>query len=198
MKKSLAAIALAGSIALVGAVPAIATTYPAPGSDEQGQVDDGNIQEGEQFNFSGGGFDPNEPINVEVEQTGGPQAIGGSFSGVASLAVAAKISLPLAPQTFATRANGSGTFSLPLTINEAGTYRLTATGVNSGHTVTATVTVKAATGTAAGSGTGAGLANTGADSSLVLWSLVGGGALAAGVASVVVVRRRAKADAATA
>jgi LPXTG-motif cell wall-anchored protein len=36
------------------------------------------------------------------------------------------------------------------------------------------------------------LANTGADSSLILWSLVGAGALAAGTASVVVARRRAK------
>lgn len=41
-----------------------------------------------------------------------------------------------------------------------------------------------------------GLANTGADSGLVLWTLVGAGALAAGATSVVVVRRRAKADAA--
>ncbi|WP_374102477.1 LPXTG cell wall anchor domain-containing protein [Arthrobacter sp. ISL-65] len=71
---------------------------------------------------------------------------------------------------------------------------------------TQTVTVEgAATGAgtvAGGTGTdlsntgGAGLANTGADSSLVLWSLVGGGALVAGAASVVVVRRRANAEAA--
>ncbi|CCQ45011.1 LPXTG-motif cell wall anchor domain protein [Pseudarthrobacter siccitolerans] len=42
--------------------------------------------------------------------------------------------------------------------------------------------------------TGSGLANTGADSGLVLWTLVGAGALAAGATSVVVVRRRAKAE----
>ncbi|WP_427006374.1 LPXTG cell wall anchor domain-containing protein [Pseudarthrobacter sp. H2] len=210
MKKSLAALVLAGSVALIGAVPAMADDYTAPNQGdqggEQGQVDNGDVQEGEQFNFSGGGFTPNEPIRVDVEETGGPQAIGGGFSGGASMAAPTKITLPSATQTFNTQANASGRFSLPVSINGAGTYRLTATGLVSGHSVPATVTVKAAAG---GSGTGLtnngggtatnsgpALANTGADTSLVLWSLVGAGALAAGVTSVVVVRRRAKADAA--
>jgi LPXTG-motif cell wall-anchored protein len=203
LKKSIAALALAGTIALAGAVPAMATNrYPAGDQGEQGQVDNGNIEEGEQFNFSGEGFDANEPIEVEVEQIDGPQAIGGSFAGGASMAVSGKIQVALAPQTFSTRADANGHFSLPLSISNGGTYRLTATGLTSGHKVVATVTVKAAAGTGAGlSNTGgnttaaAGLANTGADSSLILWSLIGGGALVAGAASVVVVRRRANADA---
>lgn len=196
MKKSIAAIALAGSIAFASAVPAMAD-YTAPNSNEQGQVDNGNVNDGEQFNFSGQGFNPGESISVEVQQTGGPQAAGGGSSTGVSMAVPGKITLPLAPQTFTTKANGSGAFSLPLTISSAGTYTLTATGLTSGHKVSASVTVKAASATGTGlanTGGGTALANTGADASLVLWSLVGAGALAAGVTSVVVVRRRAKAE----
>ncbi|MEQ4518751.1 LPXTG cell wall anchor domain-containing protein [Pseudarthrobacter sp. B907] len=195
MKKSLAAVALAGSIALVGAVPAMAVTpYPAPPA--QGTVSDGTVAPGEAFTFSGSGFTPGEAITVTVTLTGAPQALGGSTGGGVSMAVSGKISLPMATQTFSTKADANGNFALPLTISEAGTYTLTATGQTSGKTVTATVKVSgAAVGTSlANTGSGAGLANTGADASLLLWTLVGGGALAAGITSVVVVRRRAKAD----
>jgi hypothetical protein len=90
MKKSLAAIALAGSVALAGAVPAMA---------------DGGAK----------------------------------------------------------TADASGNYAFSVSISEAGTQNVTATGVNY---------------------------------SLILWSLVGTGALASGATSVVVVRRRAKAEAA--
>jgi LPXTG-motif cell wall-anchored protein len=196
MKKSLAAIALAGSIAFVGAVPAMANTpYPAPTTS--GTVSDGTVAPGETFTFSGSGFVPGETITVTVTLTRAPQAIGGGFAGGASMAVPAKINLPLAPQTFATTADANGNFAFPVSISEAGTYTLTATGA-SGHTVTSSVTVAgAAVGTGVStSGTAAELADTGANSSLILWSLVGAGALAAGATSVVVVRRRAKAEAA--
>jgi LPXTG-motif cell wall-anchored protein len=195
MKKSLAAIALAGSIAFVGAVPAMANTpYPAPTTS--GTVSDGTVAPGETFTFSGSGFVPGETITVTVTLTRAPQAIGGGFAGGASMAVPAKINLPLAPQTFATTADANGNFAFPVSISEAGTYTLTATGA-SGHTVTSSVTVAgAAVGTGVStSGTAAELADTGANSSLILWSLVGAGALAAGATSVVVVRRRAKAEA---
>jgi LPXTG-motif cell wall-anchored protein len=197
MKKSLAAIALAGSIAFAGAVPALANTpYPAP--TPSGTVSDGTVAPGETFTFSGSGFVPGEAITVTVTLTSAPQAIGGGFAGGASMAVPAKINLPLAPQTFATTADANGNFAFPVSISEAGTYTLTATGLTSGHTVTASVTVAgAAVGTGiATSGSGAELADTGANSSMLLWSLVGAGALAAGATSVVVVRRRAKAEAA--
>jgi LPXTG-motif cell wall-anchored protein len=196
MKKSLAALALAGSIALVGAVPAIANTpYPAPSTP--GTVSDGTVAPGETFTFSGSGFLAGEAITVTVTLTRAPQAIGGSFSGGASMAVPAKINLPLAPQTFATTADANGNFAFPVSISEAGTYTLTATGAVSGNTVTSSVTVASATGTGvATSGSASELADTGANSSMLLWSLVGAGALAAGATSVVVVRRRAKAEAA--
>jgi LPXTG-motif cell wall-anchored protein len=201
MKKSLAAVALAGSIAFVGAVPAMAAddlTYNTGTTSEQGTVSDNTVAPGETFIFSASGFVPGESITVTVTLTRAPQAVGASFSGGASMAVPAKINLPLATQTFATKADANGNLSFPVSISEAGTYTLVATGV-SGKTATASVTVAAASGTGAGlanTGGGTALANTGADTSLILWSLVGAGALAAGATSVVVVRRRAKAHAA--
>lgn len=194
MKKSLAAIALAGSIAMVGAVPAMATnTYPAPAT--QGTVSDGTVAPGESFTFSGAGFTAGESITVTVTLTGAPQASSGGFGGGVSMAVPTKINLPLATQTFSTTADASGNFAFPVSISATGTYTLTATGLTSGKSVTSTVKVSgAAVGTSlATTGNGTALANTGADTSLLLWSLVGGGALAAGITSVVVVRRRAKA-----
>ncbi|MDN4645134.1 LPXTG cell wall anchor domain-containing protein [Arthrobacter sp. PsM3] len=170
MKKTLAAITLAGSIALMGAVPAMADGYASPKST--GVVSDGSPAVGETFSFSGTGFTPGEAITITV----------GS-------------------KTFNATADSNGNFTIQLSISEAGTYTLTAKGAVSGNVATSSVTVQgaalASTSNNAGTAlanTGTGLASTGADSSLLLWSLVGGGALAAGITSVVVVRRRAKGE----
>ncbi|MFJ5954505.1 LPXTG cell wall anchor domain-containing protein [Paenarthrobacter sp. NPDC092416] len=197
MKKSLAALTLAGSIALLGAVPAVAANYPAPGTNVA--VSDAAVAPGEAFVFSGSGFTPGEGITITVTPTGTPAASGGSVSA-GSLSVSGRI--PLAPSTLGAVADGSGAFALPITINEPGSYALTATGNTSGVTVGPVTVVVGGAGLAntGGSGTGTNLANTGgvplantgADSSLILWSIVGAGALAAGTASVVVARRRAK------
>jgi LPXTG-motif cell wall-anchored protein len=145
------------------------------------------------------GFLAGETITITVTITSTPQALGGGFSGGAAMSVPSKITVLAAPQTFTTTAAADGSFAFPLSLSEPGTYTLTAVGNTSGHKVTQSVTVVEAAGTGTGlsntGGNGAGLANTGADSSLVLWSLVGGGALVAGAASVVVVRRRANAEA---
>lgn len=201
MRKSLAALTLAGSIALLGAVPAVANNanYPAPNTSVA--VSDASVAPGEAFVFSGTGFTPGEGITITVTPTGTPAASGSVSAG--SLSVAARI--PLAPSTLSATADGNGAFSAPIVINEPGAYSVTATGNTSGVTVgPVTVVVGGAalsnTGGSTGTGTGTGLANTGgvplantgADSSLILWSLVGAGALAAGTASVVVARRRAK------
>lgn len=197
MKKSLAALALAGSIALIGAVPAVAAQYPAPAAVVA--VSNASPGPGETFVFRGraAAFFNNEPLSITVTPTGAPAAAG---AAVGSRTVSGKITLPLAPQTFSTTAASDGSFAFPLSISETGTYTLTATGLTSGNSASATVTVEgtglANTGGAPLANTGAALANTGADTSLVLWSLVGAGALAAGATSVVVVRRRAKAEAA--
>lgn len=197
MKKTLAAITLAGSIALIGAVPAMAvnSTYPAPPANSA--VSDGTVGPGEQFVFRGNGFKAGEGLVIRVTPGArpGPASTGASVNG-RGMNVSGKITLPLEAQSFSTTADSNGSFSFPLTISEPGVYTLTATGLESGITVSSTVTVE---GTAVGAGlanTGSGtaLADTGADANLMIWSLVGAGALAAGITSVVVVRRRAKAD----
>jgi LPXTG-motif cell wall-anchored protein len=180
----------------------MAATYPA--LPPQAAVSDGTVGPGESFVFSGQGFLAGESLTIRVTPGQAPASNGANIAGGRS--VAARISVVSEAQTLKTTADAQGRFSLPIAINEAGTYSLTATGDVSGVTVgPITVTVAASlanTGGNAGgvplanTGSGAGLANTGADSGLVLWTLVGAGALAAGATSVVVVRRRAKAEAA--
>ena len=195
MKKTLAALTLAGSITLIGAVPAMATntTYPAPPANSA--VSDGTVGPGEQFVFRGNGFRAGEGLTISVTPGARPASTGASVAG-RGMTLTGKITLPMAAQSFPATADANGAFTFPLTISETGVYTLTATGVESGITVTSSVTVEGlAVGTGlADTGNGTALANTGADSNLMIWSLVGAGALAAGVTSVVVVRRRAKAD----
>ncbi|WP_320536358.1 LPXTG cell wall anchor domain-containing protein [Pseudarthrobacter sp. IC2-21] len=194
MKKALAALALAGSLALVGTAPAMAATYPA--LPPAAGVTDGTPAPGQQFFFTAQGFIAGETVTITITVT----TTGGANAG--GTAVSAKIPVFQAPQTLSATADAQGKISVPLAINEAGTYSITATGNTSGVVVgPVTVTVAASlanTGGNAGgaplANTGAGLANTGADSGLILWTLVGAGALAAGAASVVVVRRRAKSE----
>ncbi len=197
MKKTLAAVALAGSIALVGSAPAVATTYPAPAP--AAAVSDSTVAPGETFIFTGQGFLPGEAVTITVTPVDGSAPAAGSQS------VASKISVFTAPTTLSTQADAQGKISVPIVINEAGTYSITArgnvSGVTVGPVIVKVVAALANTGgnTAGGAplaNTGSGLANTGADSGLVLWTLVGAGAMAAGATSVVVVRRRAKAEAA--
>lgn len=195
MKKSIAALALAGTIALTGTAPAMAANYPAPPANSA--VSDGVVGPGESFTFSGRGFLAGEQLIIRVTPGARPASTGASIAGGASRSVPSKINVVLAAQEFSTTADANGAFAIPLTLSESGVYTLTATGLTSGKVATQTVTVEgaAAADLPNAGGTGAGLANTGADSSLILWSLVGGGALVAGVASVVVVRRRANAEA---
>ncbi|MDQ0118084.1 LPXTG-motif cell wall-anchored protein [Pseudarthrobacter defluvii] len=194
MKKTLAALALAGSIALIGSAPAMAADYPA-GEPGVG-VSDGTPAPGQTFVFTAQGFLPGETVTITITVvTTGAANAGGT-------AVSAKIPVFQAPQTLSATADAQGKISVPLSISEAGTYSITAKGNVSGVTV-GPVTVKVAASLASTGGNAAGsaplantggLANTGADSGLILWTLVGAGALAAGATSVVVVRRRAKAE----
>ena len=192
MKKTLAALALAGSLALVGTAPAIAANYPP--IPPQAAVSDGTVGPGEQFVFRGRGPFAGESLTITVTP-GNPPASGGR-------SVAVKIPVFQA-QTFGAQADAQGNFSVPITITTAGTYLITATGNASGNTVgPVTVVVdpsfasngapRANANAVANANGNSALANTGADSGLILWTLVGAGALAAGAASVVVVRRRAK------
>ncbi|MCX2747055.1 LPXTG cell wall anchor domain-containing protein [Arthrobacter sp. MI7-26] len=190
MKKSLAVLALAGTIALAASAPAMAVNYPAPA--EQGTVSNATVGVGGTTTFSGSGFAAGETVNITVNQTStaqGAAAPGGSVvMGVAG-------AIPMAPLTLTAVANSAGAYSVTVQLNSAGTYVLTAVGATSGHTVTATVVATGASSAGLANTGGAALASTGVDSSLILWGLVGAGALVAGTASVVVVRRRAKGEA---
>jgi hypothetical protein len=83
MKKSIAALALAGTIALTGAVPAMAANYPAPGT-RIGNRFGRNRHPGQVFTFSGTGFLAGETITITITLTVAPQALGGGFSGGAA------------------------------------------------------------------------------------------------------------------
>ncbi|MEV5051559.1 LPXTG cell wall anchor domain-containing protein [Arthrobacter sp. LAR12-1-1.1] len=197
MKKTLATIALAGSIALIGAFPAVAADkYPAPPANAA--VSDGVVGPGADFVFRGKGFKAGEGLVIKVTPGTKPASTGASVNG-RGMSVTGKITLPLAPQQLSAKADANGAFALPLSISEPGVYTITATGLESGVTATSSITVEgaavapASTTTTTSTST-SGLANTGADSNLMIWSLVGAGALAAGATSVVVVRRRAKAE----
>ncbi|MDQ0031433.1 LPXTG cell wall anchor domain-containing protein [Arthrobacter bambusae] len=204
MKKALSVLALAGTIALAASAPAMAVDYPAPAP---GTVSSATVTVGGTVVFSGTGFTPGETITITITFTPAPQgaAAPGTSSGIAMGVPGA---LPLAPTTTQTTAvaNSSGGFSTDVTLTAPGTYQLTAEGAISHHTVTATVVAAGVStaglantgGTGLANTGGTGLANTGVDSSLILWGVVGAGALVAGTASVVVARRRAKNEAVTA
>jgi hypothetical protein len=201
MKKSIAALVLAGTIALAGTAPAVASTYPAPGN-EHGTVSDGTIARGESITFSGSGYIAGETINIKFQRTGGKKDSDGERP---------------APSNFSVNADGTGAFSTTITFTDGGNYMISAVGSTSGITRSAAVVVNsgngggnnngggnhgggngkgnsgfAAVSSVTAAGTATGQVNTGPDSSLVLWSLVGAGALAASAASTAVVRRHAK------
>lgn len=192
MKKTFAVIALAGSIALIGAAPSVAANYPPLPS--QAAVSDGTVGPGEDFVFRGQGMHAGEPLTITVTPGANPAATGASIAG-GSQTVSGKIKLPMATQTFSTVADAQGRFSIALSIDTPGTYALTATGNNSDITVGPVfVTVVGAAAPLAGTGATP-LANTGADASLLLWGAAGIGVLGLGAGAVVVTRRRAKAEA---
>jgi len=197
MKKSLAALVLAGALTFAGAAAASAAPYPAPGVG-QGQVSNGTVTVGQQFIFSGTGFAPFESITITITLTPKLQSLGAS-GGAGGFASGVVLVVPAATQTVSAKADANGAFSVPLTLDTPGTYELTATGLTSGHSVTATVTVVAAAAAAATNvnpvATGSDLASTGVDGSVLVWSLVGVGAVAAGASTVVVARRRSRASA---
>ena len=207
MKRSIAALALAGTIALAGTAPAMAaTTYPAPGN-EYGTVSDGTIARGESITFSGSGYIAGETINVTFQRTGGKKASDGGRP---------------APPSFSVNADGTGAFSTSITFTDGGNYMISAVGARSGNTRWAAVVVNsgnggsnndgggnhgggnhgggngkgnsglAAVSSVTDAGTATGDANNVAESNLVLWSLVGAGTLAATAASAAVIRRRAR------
>ncbi|MDF9278724.1 LPXTG cell wall anchor domain-containing protein [Arthrobacter sp. EH-1B-1] len=204
MKKAIAAVAIAGSITFFGAGAAQAyTPDSAPGT-----VSDGTIVPGEAvvFSSSQGLFNAFEPIDIAVDFVAGEPAAAGAAGGAGR--VGAALGGPILPMaivlTDTVTADAEGNFSYSVTLKEEGTYTLTATGRESGVTVSSSVAVDAPEATVGGgttgtpgstSTTGGGLANTGIDSAMLLWGAAGVGALGLGAGSIFVARRRATAGA---
>lgn len=193
MKKTVSALALAGSLAFLGAAGAQAnhdTDYPS--APVTGTVSDGTVAPGESFTFSGTGFNAGEPIAMEVSrEDAGPSAAG--TAGGPSAASPAGIIVPVEKVASATTtADAAGNFSYPFDLDENGLYTLEATGLQSGHVVTAQVVVHAGTNEVALAKTGGlPLANTGLSSGMLIWGAAGLGALVFGAGSVVAAKRRA-------
>lgn len=186
MKKIFAALALAGSIALVGAAPAIAANYPP--LPPAATVSDATVAPGETFIFTAQGFLPGESVTVTITLT----TTGAANTG--GTAVSARIPIFQAPITVNATADAQGKISVPLALNEPGTYSITATGNTSGVTagpvfVTVVASLANTGGAPLANTGGAPLANTGADPSLLLWGAAGVGALGLGAAGVIIVRR---------
>lgn len=214
MKKTLTALAIAGSLAFMGAGAAQAAdaNYPAP--PVSATVTDGNVGIGATILFQGSGFAPGSRIGILVSRiaTAGPNASGVSIgAGGLSAGVTGVIAPAQTTQEMFTTADGDGNFSHPVTFDEAGTYTLTATGVDADGnpiSVSQEVVVGAAaggTGNDVGGGAANGgasaddeaavangdsLANTGLESSALLWGGAGVLALGAGATALVVARRK--------
>lgn len=204
MKKAIATVVIAGALTCAGASAAQAERYPSPAV--QGTVSDGTVAPGEAVVFSSneGIFTPGEIIDITVDFVAGEPAATGAAGGAGR--VGAALGGPILPMavvlTDTVTADAEGNFSWSFTPQEEGTYTLTATGRESGATVTATVAVDAPEATVGGGTTGStggttggGLANTGIDSAMLLWGAAGIGALGLGAGSIFVARRRAGAEA---
>ena len=204
LKKIFAGVALAGLITLSGGTVAAQAAPDYPAAPPSSSVSTGTVIPGQAFTFSGSGFTPGETIDVTVTMSS-PVAGGaiGSLGGGMSASVPMIIK-PAAPAAFSATADANGAFSTPITLDQKGTYTLTATGRSSGVTISQVVKVVASIDAGVGnnvSGTGNvvaggedGLASTGIDTSVLVWSLIGVGALGAGVGTVVVSRRRNRAE----
>lgn len=189
MKRIISAVLLSGAVSFMGVSGAQAVTYPAPAPAVS--VSDGTLAPGETFTFSGTGFTPGETIQITISNEKVTAAGGGNGGGRGT-----SVSLAIRPAAVTTAtavADSTGKFSIPVTLDEAGVYTLTAKGLTSGKTESAVVTVVAPTIAVAGATTSGvdNLAATGVNGSLVVWSAVGLGALVIGTGSVVAVRRKA-------
>ena len=132
MKKTASALVLAGSLAFFGAGAANAVdNYPAPAP---AGVSDPTVAPGATVTFSGSGFNPGEAVSVTVDYSNTPVVVPGA--GVNGLIILAEVI-----NSFTTSADASGNFTTNVTLGEAGTYTLTATGLESGRVSTAVVSV---------------------------------------------------------
>lgn len=208
MNKVISALVLAASLAFFGSATAQADHDPNYPATSTGTVSDGTVAPGETFIFSGSGFLPGETIEITVTLDGPAPSAAGVGAAPAGGQAAAAVGgiIPLSQLVFSgtTKADAQGNFSFPITLSQEGVYTLTATGLQSGHTVTAQVIVDGEANGVVGAnpaprdlantgGSSADLANTGLDSGLLIWGAAGAAALGLGAGGVLLARRRAHA-----
>ena len=201
MNKTASILAVAGTLAFLGAGAAQAGTVPTAryAPVESGAVSDGTIAPGEAVTFSGvnGFFAPGETLTITVDRTDATPSAAGFGAGGAAAARGGLIVLNAVVLTDTVKADANGNFSYTVKLAEEGVYTLTATNA-AGKALTQTVVVDSAnavggtTGTTGGTTASVkgGLANTGVDSAMLLWGAAGIGALGLGAGSIVVARRR--------
>lgn len=194
MKKILAALILASSVALVGTTSAVATTYVPDTPVEVEAIPNDNVLSNDAFIFRGSGFNPGEGLTITVTLENQAASVSAGSQTVPTQINPQVPALQIKPEE-----NVNGSFRVEMRIKELGRHNITATGNVSAKQDSDPVRVVPALAAANSNngaslaGTGSRLANTGIDSGLLLWTLVGAGALATGAISVGIARRRAKA-----
>jgi hypothetical protein len=133
--------------AAAGMAPGAAHAGPYPVEPPPASVSDGTVSNGGTVTFSGTGFLPFEKISITVNYSGSNSAAAlrlhaGDDFPLAFRRAAAVAELPRRVTLSAT-ADAAGSFSLTVRLSEVGNATLVATGLTSGHTVTANVEVVA-------------------------------------------------------
>ena len=193
MKKAASALVLTGALTFLGAGAASAYVPTPPPATSVGSV---VVAPGGTVTVPFTGFAPNEQVIFTLVGENGAGAalasggagINGVAAGVSGLII---LNQPVMEQTLAADATGAVSIDVKVP-TEPGTYTLTGVGQTSGNIVTATIVVDAALAGADGNNAAAGngLADTGADSTMLLWGAAGALALGAGIVSITVAQRK--------
>lgn len=176
-----------------------ASAYPV--QDPDASVSSTTVAPGGTVTFTAGGFGPGTPVTVTAVRTDGEAA--GAVDLVAAgtgRMGAGLVVVRSATKTFDAVADSNGSVSVPVSLGAAGTWTITASGVDAdGNPLSVSSTVLVSTdapvaGTPAGSGSGSNggvLARTGVDSvATTLW--VGFGVLVLGGVLVAVASGRGR------
>lgn len=170
---------------IAGAGIALVAFFAAPAAANAGYGADDSIS-------VAGTPQPGETIAVTFDEYFQPgESVSFALTGEsATSATLAVFKVAVNTQTLVKASNASGSVVLNVTLptNASGTYTVTATGLTSGIVGTAAVTVVAAD----GPGNGDGLAVTGGTALTAIW--IAGGALALGIALLLVRTLRRKAS----
>jgi LPXTG-motif cell wall-anchored protein len=152
MNKTASVLAIAGTLAFLGAGAAQAAPVSVPAyadNETEATVSDGTIAPGESVVFASneGIFTPGEIIDITVDRTDGTPAAAGFGAGGAAAARGGLIVLNAIVYTGTATADAAGNFSYTVQLEEEGVYTLAATGRTSGETVASQVVVDSANAT---------------------------------------------------